>query len=124
MIKHSIVTIALFTALHAQADYLFVNITGHFREGYPVDVKDPKGNLLTTVQNGKSKSVREYPSYQLQAHKDGGQRKGQPLNFTPEKDSNDVIVINVRNLMNKLEVHQMTLEEAKAHYGKRVQFPK
>lgn len=124
MVKRFIVTIAFFTALHAHADYLFVNITGRLREGYPVEVKDPKGNLLTTVENGQSQYVKEYPSYQLEAYKETGKRKAQPFNFTPRKNKNKAIVVNVRNLMNKLDVHQMSLDKAEDTYGDRVQFPK
>lgn len=123
MIKRSVMIIALFAALDAQADYLFVNVTGHLREGYPVEIKDPKGKVLATIESGKAQYVSEYPSYQLEAHKESGKRKAQPFNFTPQKNANKAIVINVRNLMNKLDVHQMPLDKAKDKYGERVQFP-
>jgi hypothetical protein len=124
MVKRSIAVIALVTVFHAHAEYLFVNVTGRLREGYPVDIKDPKGKVLATIESGKAQYVSEYPSYQLEAHKESGKRKAQPFNFTPQKNENKAIVVNVRNLMNKLDVHQMSLDKAKDKYSDRVQFPK
>lgn len=123
MTRGSMLTLAIFATLQAQADYLFVNVTGNLREGYPVEVQDKDGKLITTIGNNKTASVKELPSYQLIARKSSGKQKARTHAVNPIKDeTKKVIVIDVRNLTNRLVTRQMTREEAKNKYGNRVAF--
>lgn len=123
MKRNAVLTVALFATLHAQADYLFVNVTGNLREGYPVEVQDKDGKSIRTIENNQTASIQEMPSYQIIAHKSSGKQKARTLAINPIKGSTKkVIVIDVRNLTNRLVSRQMTLEEAKSKYGKRVAF--
>jgi len=125
MKKSIICAIALLASMNARAaQYIFANVTGHLLPGYKVEIRDPKDNLLATLENGKSAYVRDCPSYQLRAFSDS-KKKGNPLNFTPStKDTTkNVIIVKFGKMLNHIRVSQTTLEKAKKEYGKRVQFP-
>lgn len=123
MVKRFIVTIALFAALSAQADYLFVNATGNLLPGYTVEIKSSNGRSLKVLENGKSAYVKNDSSYELIAS-NPEHEKGNPLNFTPRKsDINNVIVVKFGKVLDRIKVNQTTLEKAKRQYGNRIEFP-